>query len=76
MQEMKIGQEVRSPVLLTARGVIMGIMVTTLWASMLSSIVRFRGEQTGHVPQGSRAGGYEGERIEQVVRVLSTSEIL
>lgn len=65
MQEMKTGQEVRSPALLLASGV---IMVTTLWASTFFSEMGFSGKQSSHLscPQ-NRAEGHEEESIEQMM---------
>lgn len=56
---MKIRQEVRSPMLLMANGV---IRVTTLWSSTSSFVMGYSGEQTRHVsgPE-SRALGCGGE---------------
>lgn len=62
VQEMKIRQEVRSPMLIMANGV---IIVTILWTSTSSSVMGFNGEQTRHVscPE-SRTLGSGGERME------------
>lgn len=71
MQEMKTGQEVRSPACLPDSEV---IMVTTLWASTFFSEMGSSGEQSRHLscPQNRAEGCGEGS-IEQMMSRFFTS---
>lgn len=61
-QELKIGQEVRHPVVLIDNE---AMIVTTFRASTFSSVMGFSGEQTRHVPCAeSRAVGCGRDSME------------
>lgn len=63
--ELKIGQEVRHPMVVMDNEV---MIVTTFWASTSSSVMRFSEEQIRHVPcVESRAMGYGRDSMEQII---------